>query len=408
MRTILVVLVIVLAPLSGLAQTDSARPDGQAEAAETTPDEPEAAAADPLDSFPLEQGDARPSFGDEDLDRMTRDEMSASGFEFGSEARQADTSTAVLLSLTAGLGLHGIGHLYMGDTKTGFFLLGMEAVSVAMIASAAGYYVLTEGSTPAVSVFAPVLRLGIAMFLFSHLLDVIGTLRGPESRLPRNTRLDRGFGFKARYGLFGAVGFPLRSVIDATVIGDVGGFYAHAGTMQDVFLEAAQYRGKIGVRPLRGDSELTFLGLEANGEFFEWQGEGEFGRFGADGRIVGSYQLGDGFPALDQFAMTAEVGFGYHWLQFAPTGSTTFEQALARPYVPFDVSASLNLSERFNVSGGYGSSDISWVPALHRMLGVTHVELTYRSSGFGDISLRSEVGQGFALWLGGAFWFGRR
>lgn len=341
--------------------------------------------------------------GGRPLELMTPDELAAAGFEFGARTSSADTSTALLLAITVGTGFHGIGHLYLGDRRTGLFLFGLEAASLALIGSSVVFFGVTEAASPGAAFFAPAFQLGLATFAFSYLLDVIGTLQSDVDLAP-NTSASRGIGLIARYGIFDAVGFPVRHAIDGTLVFDIGGVWARAATTQDVFLDLASYRVRAGARPIRGASQLTFLSVQAGGDFLEWNGEGEFGRFSADGRIGASYQVGDTFPHLDQFALGAEIGGGARWYQFAPTGSTTFEHALTRPFVPFDVHASVNLSERLNVFGGYGTSELSWVPATQRLLGVAHVEFTYRSSSYGDISLKTEIGDGFALWLGGSFW----
>ena len=400
---------LLLAPLTAFAQDDATT--DQAPAPESAPAATEPA-TEPLpdDLFrDLEQldspgrGSANGGGTSRRIELLDRDELAASGFEFGQDSDAADTSTALMLAVSAGSVVHGIGHLHLGDSRTGLFLLGMEGVGAVLMGSAAGYYALTGGETAAAAFFAPALQLGAAAFVFSYLLDVVGTLQS-DQRLDRNTHDSRGIGFRARYGLFNAVGFPLRHLIDASLLADIGGLYASAATTHDVALDAASYRGRAGVRPVRGRTDLTFLSVEAGGEFFEYQADGEFARISADGRIGGSLQMGEWFSQLDQVALQGEIGFGYRWYQLAPTGSSTFELAVARPYIPFAAGASMNVSERLSVTGGYATSDSSWVPPLHRLLGIPYIAFVYRSSEYGDVSLRAEIGDGFGLWLGGSFW----
>lgn len=365
---------------------------------------------DPFDQFEefgpdevdrgLFQRDGRP------LELMDRAELEDAGFEFGAQADSVDRSTAFLLSLSAGVAFHGVGHFYLGDTRSGFLLLGMELVSLGLIGSSAIFYGLTEGGSPGTAFFAPALQLGLATFIYSYLLDVIGSLQGEELRLAENSGWERGIGVRAQYGFFQALGLPMRHLIDARVMLDAAALYGSVATTQDVFLEASSYRGRVGVRPLRS-GPLTFLSVEGGGEYFQWQGPGEFGRASVDGRLGISYQLGFQYPNFDQFAIAGEVGLGNDWYQFAPPGSTTFEVATTRLWVPFDVSASMNVSRRLNIRGGYGSPRFSYAPSIHRMLGVAHLEFRYRSTSYGDITLRTEIGDGFGVWLGGSLWFGR-
>lgn len=366
---------------------------------------------DPFDEFEAELGDELPvrreQGSEKPLELMTRDELDEAGFNFGGDTTGDNSSAALLLSLTAGTAIHGIGHLYLGDRRTGWFLLGLEGVSVGLMFSAASFIGLTGGASPWASAFGPMLQAGIAGFVFSYLADVIGVLTKGESDLSPNTSVERGVGFRLRYGLLNAVGLPARHAIDARLAVDVGGVYGSASTTQDVFLDLASYRAILGVRPLRGQRPLTFLGLEARGDYLQWTGLGEFGRIGAQGRLVGSYQLGDQFPHLSELAFGATTGVANHWIQLAPRGTTTFELASTRLWIPFDIWSSLNVSSSLNVRAGFGSPDVLLVPPIGRLLGVGHFTLTYRSSSYGDISLGAEIGDGLALWLGGGLWFGR-
>lgn len=385
------------------ADDDSADDDRPDEAA-TPDDDPfdqfEEFGPDEIDRGPL-RSDGRP------LELMRRSELEDSGFEFGAQADSVDRSTAFLLSLSAGVAFHGVGHFYTGDTRSGFLLLGMEIVSLGLMGSSAIFYGLTEGSSPAAAFFSPALQLGVAGFIYSYLLDVIGSLQGDDLRMADNTAWERGVGVRARYGFFQATGLPMRHLIDAALMIDVGAVYGRAGTTQDIFLDASSYRGRVGVRPLRARDPLTFVSVEGGVDYFQWQGTGEFGRLSVDGRLGVSYQLGLQYPNFDQFAIAGEVGLGNDWYQFAPQGSTNFETASSRLWVPFDVNASMNVSRRLNIRGGYGSPKLSYVPAIHRMLGVAHLDFLYRSTSYGDITLRTEIGDGFAVWLGGSLWFGR-
>lgn len=401
-RALIIVLVILFCPALSSAQTDEVAPEEEPPTAEE---------ADPFEDLdeigPGQFDDGRAGRDERPMELMTREELERAGFQFGAEAESADTSTALLLALSAGIFVHGIGHLYLGDSRTGFFLLGMEALALGLVASSGIFFGVTEGASPLAAVFAPALQLGLAMFAYSYVVDVLGALRGNELEMAPNTSLQRGIGFRARYGFLNSVELPMRHVIDAQLIGDAGLIYASAATTQDVLLDGASYRGRVGVRPIRGVDPLTYVHAEAGGEYYIWQGDGEFGRIGADGRVGGSYQLGRNYPHIDQLAIAAEIGLGNYWYQFAPRGTTTFELADQRLYVPFDVWASLNVSQRLNVRGGYGSSETSLIAPVHRMLGILHVDFTYRSSSYGDISLRAEAGDGFAIYLGGGLWFGR-
>lgn len=398
---------LLLAPVAASAQQDAAEDPAVEPAPDSTQSAPQPLPDELFRDFEDLEGPGRLAPADRGsgrtLELLDREELAADGFEFGQDSDAADTSTALMLAVSAGVVAHGIGHLHLGDRRTGLFLLGMEGAAALLMGSAAGYYALTDGETAAAAFFAPALQLGAAAFVFSYLLDVIGTLQH-DQRLERTTHDSRGIGFRARYGLFNAVGLPLRHLIDASLLADIGGFYAHAATTHDIALDAASYRGRAGVRPIRGRTDLTFVSIEAGGEFFEYQADGEFARISADGRIGGSVQMGEWFAQLDQVALEAEIGFGYRWYQLAPTGSATFELAVSRPYVPFAAGASMNVSERLSVRGGYATSDSSWVSPLHRLLGIPFVAFVYRSSDYGDVSLRAELGDGFGLWLGGTFW----
>ena len=342
------------------------------------------------------------------LSTMSRDELAADGFEFGANEQTRDSSSALLLAVTAGSAVHGIGHFYLGDSRTGWALLGIELASVTAIMGSIVFYGATESATGWSAVFGPLLQAGMFGFVYSYVADVIGTVTKSGKALRRNSLADRGFGVRANYGFLSVAGLPVRHVVDGSLVADVGALYGDVATTHDVFLDLASYRGSFGVRPLRGAADLTFVGVEANGGYLQWQGDGEFGRFDLDGRVVGSYQLGERVPHISELAVAASVGPGRAWILLPQRGTTELSTATTSWHVPFDIWMSLNVSEHLSVRGGYGTPELPLLPAVHRLLGVTHIEFRYRSNTVGDISLRGEIGDGIALWLGGGLWFDAR
>lgn len=342
----------------------------------------------------------------EPIELMNRDDLGAAGFDFGESRNGRDTSSALLISLTAGAFVHGMGHFYVGETRTGAVLLGVELASLAAIAGSLAFLGVSETASPWSAAFGPLAQAGLAGFAFSYLADVLGMLTLATSPPKSNSDARRGVGISARYLLLSVPSLSVRHAIDGAVTLNTARVYAQAATTQDVYLDLASYRGLTGVRLLQGAEPLTFLAVEARGDYLSWQGPGEFGRIGVEGRTVLSYQFGERVPHLGELAVGLTGGVGNRWLQIAPAGETKFRVASSRLWIPFDSWASLNVSRNVNVRAGYGTPEVTFVPSTHALLGVAHADLNYRSEALGDLSLRVEVGEGVAVWLGGGVWLG--
>src|SRR5690606_23851029 len=123
-----------------------------------------------------------------ELSEKSKEELRDEGFVFGADANLSTSSTATLVALIAGLPIHGIGHLWIDDSRTGNTLLIAEGISIATMAAAGTYIWLDSGSSSASGWMSSVFELGLSSFAIGYLLDVIGTVQGVDREFTLNTR----------------------------------------------------------------------------------------------------------------------------------------------------------------------------------------------------------------------------
>lgn len=353
------------------------------------------------------------------LRQMTQEQLQSEGFVFGDEGGRAVSSTATMIALTAGLSVHGLGHIYGGDEPTGYFLLAMEGLSAGLMLSSALYYAVSDGSEVWTAVAAPVFQIGLGSFAYGWVLDVLGTVQGPKLRVARNTHPLTGLGLRASYGFIGgAESVPIRHVIDAGLSLDLGGFYVDAATTQDVLLNGSRYLATVGGRPLAASRRLTHLYVEGNGEYLRFDEVGSFERLEAEGRVGVSFDLGTLFTHLDEVVAGLDAGYGHRWYRFPSPpvvsgesvgGESDGEGSFVADggYIPARFFGHFNVTEGLNLWLSYGSPESPFVPVPHRLFGNAVARLRYRSSDLGDITMGLEVGDGVALSIGGELWWWR-
>lgn len=395
-----VVLTMLLAAYAGaaFAQEPSNNQTKPALDAEDSGKSPEDAHTTPLSAEAPFDGvlDLPPSSTLEEqsaLSTTPKSTLREQGFVFSDSAQSTTSRTAALIALTAGIPLHGIGHLWVDDTRTSTALFIAEGASLLLMSGAALASYADEGATSLTGVAAPVFQLGFSGFVVSYLLDVVGTLRGTEFLLPTN--------FLNRPGLYAAISYGFVTQSDtasrhlirgeAGIDFDVG--HASVQTTQNVLLGAADYKATLGARLFRVRRQ-TFLTLDAVGDYYQFSETGSFDRLGIEGRLGGSLDLGAFFGQFNDVAVGMWFGLGRHYYTFGEGLDSSTDFVSHRAFF------NLNLTDKLNMSLGHGSHPASDVPSLTRLFGVTDLEFVYGTR-FGFLRFKTELGDGAAFWLGG-------
>lgn len=319
------------------------------------------------------------------------------GFIFGEDANLSTSSTATLVALIAGLPLHGVGHLWIGDSRTATILFVSEGVSLAVMLVSGGFLLLDNHSSTTSGVAAQVFELGLSTFALSYLLDVVGTVQGNDRELNRNTRDDPGSFAEAGYGFFSTTQIPIRHILHVRSGLDFYNVYGELSADADVELNAVGGRLNIGGRFLRVNSQ-TFVFAEAHGEFFSFRDTGNFARTGLEVRLGGSWDLGGFLPQFRNLAVGAWAGFGrqfWHYgetFELSPDGHTDF--------LSHQLFVHFNATENLNLRLAHGTHPSWYIPSVNSVIGVTEAELLYATT-FGRLRLSASVGSGLGVYLGG-------
>ncbi len=333
------------------------------------------------------------------LQSKSREELESEGFVFADTSQLASSSSATLMALTVGSLVHGVGHIYLGDIRTGTALLAAETFGlVAMIGS--GLFVIADGGAGTVTgIAAPVFQLGLGTFMTSWFLDVIGSVQGESLSLPRSTRNRDGIEFEMAYGFISAAGTPIRHALQAGLNFDFDLVRIEAETVQDVLLSGARYQALVGTRLFRVRPQ-TFLWLAGVGDLYQIFDEGAFSRLGAEARVGGSLDLGVFFSQFADVAVGTWVGYGNHFFAFRE-GLELSSFDMRSAFVSYKTFFTFNVSEQLSVGYGYGSHPGDFLTPSSRLLGVSEFNFDYLAD-FGSFRLKTEIGDGVTIWVGGA------
>lgn len=341
---------------------------------------------------------------DEDMSTLnTRSipDLQQEGFVFGEDANLSTSSTATLVALIAGLPLHGVGHLWIGDSRTATILFISEGVSLAVMLASGGFLLLDNHSSTTSGIAAHLFELGLSTFALSYLLDVIGTIQGNDRELNRNTRDDPGSFVEAGYGFFSTTQIPIRHILHVRGGVDFYNFYGELNADADVELAALGGRLSVGTRLFRVNSQ-SFVFVEAHGEGFAFRDTGDVARTGAEVRLGGSLDLGGFLPQFRQLGVGAWVGLGRQFWHFgesfelSPDGHTDF--------LSHQLFVHFNATENLNLQLTHGNHPSWYIPAVNSVIGVTEVELLYATK-FGRLRISTTVGSGLGVYLGGQIRF---
>lgn len=409
-----------------LAQDDSTPPSAQGaddSADDPTEERPEDEPGDPPEDPPVERYEESESEDDpfDDLrpdtvrpqttdsgpiGAMSEEELRDAGFVFSDRDRNDLGSTGTILALTLGSAVHGVGHLYVGDSSTGYFLVIMEAVSIAAIIGSGSYSFLSGNANSGVVLSSGLFKFGVATFFASWALDILGTLQGDDLVFALNRGPERGLAATIGYRLVDVAETPVDHAFDLGLNFDNDWLIAQAGTTQDVLLDFQQYRGLVGSRPLVGPSRLSWLGAQIDATYSRYTGTGEFGQLDVNARVNWSAGLAAISPSFDKLSVGGSLGWGRRYLQIPDeTNTLTFTDSRGR--FLFDLHGDLGVTDRLTARVGYRTADGLLLPATSSLIGNTYFDLVYRTDGFGDLIFGAAISEGVMLNAGGRLWLWR-
>lgn len=336
-----------------------------------------------------------------ELSEKSKEDLRDEGFVFGDDANLSTSSTATLVALIAGLPIHGIGHFWIDDSRTGNTLLIAEGISIVTMAAAGTYIWLDSSSSSASGWMSSVFELGLSSFAIGYLLDVIGTIQGVDREFTLNTRNSQRYTAEAGYGFLSTEEIPTRHLLNFGLGADFGAFYTKLDATSDI--EVASLSGSLllGTRFLRLRPQ-SFIFVEAKGEVFGFREAGPFWRSTVEGRLGGSLDMGTFFTQLNQVAVGFWVGYGQDFLRFEEDFAVDFEGGSA--FLTQQAFIHFNATENLNIFFGHGRHPSWYIPAVNRFVGTTDVEIRYRTN-FGRLKVGATIGSGLGLSIGGQMGF---
>ena len=347
---------------------------------------------------------------------MSDAELREAGFVFGDAQDSRVRSTATLLALFPGSLAHGIGHWYMGDRRAAIILAAMETMGLGLFLGAGLSPVVYGADFGASSATRHLMYLGAGLFAASYVLDVVGTIQGADPLLfkhPSDAPRKASVGLK--YGYLELGELPIRNVLLADAVGDLGAGYVELRTLQDVGLTLSTYGATLGARPWR-HPELpgARLELEVDAEWMQWRQRGRFERVTVAGLVGGSLDLGFLSKTMQRVALGLKTGYLHQW--FALPAPTRFNPLEPEPEpsqwshdaagLPFMMWVQFDLSRRTRMRMEYTRRDGALLHDGSPALGVPAMQINYRSTANLDIEARADWGSGLGLWAGLRIWAG--
>lgn len=344
------------------------------------------------------------------INQMSRAELLKAGFVFGTPEHKSQRSSGLLMALVPGAVVHGAGHLYLGDKRTGLGLLIMEATGLALVGGGALVPLIFEGDAASMSGSRSIIYLGTGMFAMSYLLDILGTLQGPELQFSENSRRLVGGSMAASYTFLSTDSFPLRNLLSVEATAQTAQVFFKAGTRQDVSLDTSFYDATFGWRFWRGEEAQTFAWAQVDGELMNFRGLGRFNRLSGAGLFGLSMDLGALSSHLRGLALGGSTGFMYQRYALPdatqdPTADDyTYSWEVGSSSIPLELFLHFNFSERLRLRFAYTRRDGALLQDIDRLFAVPSLAATYASTKTSDIEVKAEYGEGLGLSIGLRFW----
>jgi hypothetical protein len=339
----------------------------------------------------------------EDPWRLSDEQLREQGWEF-ERGGSVGSPAAGALALTVGSVVHGLGHLYAGDERTGRALLIAEGISVGLLGGGILLDVLTDSEGGLAPLYRSFIGLGAGLFVATWLLDVIGAFKGGRADLPSHMGTLVDVRLLAGYRHLFQPGLGLTNITEVRLRADLGAFYLHPrgqlGIDRAYLLlgTAAGMRLGLGRRPL----SLLDIQLEFDEAIFADDG---FGYEAIIASVGLSVDLGDAFAHLDGIVYATRIGFGAQLFRFDFDGAGPLNGDSVVSMWLVETSLSMNVADSLLLEVGYAQRPDTLVGNASTGVGSFFGKLTWAFSRAFDLELAAQVGRGVDVFAGTAYHF---
>ncbi|RAL25236.1 hypothetical protein DL240_03225 [Lujinxingia litoralis] len=345
-----------------------------------------------------ERGDA--------LQGRDRAALEAEGFVFESTVEQRQRAHATLLAASAGLVVHGVGHWYLEEPRTAYFLAGTELVGLTMLAGGLVLKLRPTGAPNVDRFDNDLLFLGISTLGSSWMVDVLGTAYHDNLGVPTSTRRHHGLGIHLGYEYIRPTNLSMRHVAAAQAYWRRRTYDIDLRVAQELSLGMSDYRLGGVWRPWVAASPETSIGVALQGGFLQYRLDRPYERLRGAVGVVGSLNLGRLFPHLDQMALGAQVGLALRAFRFSPESLTGTGWRWGGWTVPMRVQLGLNLTDELRFLAAFERGQGDWLLSSNSRIGVPVFRLHYRSTSRLDLRFFAAFGDGVSAGAGLVFWAG--
>lgn len=308
--------------------------------------------------------------------------------------------TATVLALGPGLAVHGIGHLYLDETRTGVLLLLTELTALLLLTGGVVAEVLTDGSASVSAATDALTHAGVVLFLGSWVADVIGSFTGTAPFDQDSTRVEGSvFGVAYRYTDSPLDTFRHHLVTRLSI--DLGWMYIRPLLDLEAGLDAREGELDLGLRVLRGDDRHEHVALGILARRREDRPDG-FAVSGVMGYAWAKADLGRFMRTLRHVYLAGRVGYGYDGYQFTRADAVPSffsEVEFTDTRLLLQSGMGFNTGENTHMLVLWSQDTVGDIPP-DPDFGQFEVGLQYRYLDTLDIEIELTVGDGFAAWLG--------
>jgi hypothetical protein len=339
-----------------------------------------------------------------ELGEMSDEALEEAGWVFLDSQGDSGSRTGGVMALTVGTLVHGVGHFYAGDSRTGRILLIAEGVGLGMIVSGLLLENLSNSEGSWSPLYEPLVPIGGGLFATTWLLDVIGTFIG-SGQVATETETEtesaeNGLGFGLNYTTYSLSFIDLSHSSTFQVRGELPPFYFYPEATLGLGYRYYEFDVEGGLKFSLGRRELSFVSLEveAGRQFFSELG---YSLWALSASLGISVDLGDIFPHLDNLNFYGEVGAGtqiYHFdfnTEVSPSGTSFLivETGFgARPIPPL------------LLEFGYIERPDRLIGKLSQTVGSFFATIEYSVNPSLDLFVTGEAGNGVQLSVGSQFY----
>lgn len=310
------------------------------------------------------------------------------------------------LALGPGFLVHGLGHLYIGETRTAWQLFLTEVVGVGLAVTGLLLDAPSQKSGGVGGLRQGLLHTGTVLFLSSWLADVLGAFKGAAA-LDQDTSRTEGSRLGLAYRYTDDPVAPFRHHIVLRLDLDTGWFFARPKIDLEASLALRQMQLELGTRVFRGRNAQNRVIVGARLRRLENSSFG-YTAMGVMGYVDAKSDLGQVLPNLRNFYLFGRIGYGYDGLSFAESTDSVpnvfAEAEFYDTYLVIESGMGFNLSRLTHIEAAFVQDPTRDIrPFAGREGGLFELSLTYRQSDSLDIEFVGTAGDALAVWLGLGF-----